>query len=87
MREDVEIQGKELPLLTAALLEAQTPTAMLVTCLTQKSFLCLSDKRENRLLQEALDHVSSLSLSARSENEVSKLVFEIVIKCFVNIKL
>lgn len=87
MREDVEIQGKELPLLTAALLEAQIPTAMLVTCLTQKSFLCLSDKRENRLLQEALDHVSSLILSARSENEVSKLVFEIVIKCFVNIKL
>lgn len=87
MREDVEIQGKELPLLTAALLEAQAPTAMLVTCLTQKSFLCLSDKRENRLLQEALDHVSSLILSARSENEVSKLVFEIVIKCFVNIKL
>lgn len=83
----MEIQGKELPLLTAALLEAQTPTAVLVTCLTQKSLLCLSDKRENRLLQEALDHVSSLILSARSENEVSKLVFEIVIKCFVNIKL
>lgn len=81
------IQGEELPLLTAALLEAQTPTAMLVTCLTQKSFLYLSDKRENRLLLEALDHVSSLILSARSEREVSKLVFEIVIKCFVNIKL
>lgn len=86
MREDVEIEGKELPLLTAALLRAQTPTATLVTCLTQRSFLCLSDKRENRLLLGALDHVSSLILSARSESEVSKLVFEIVIKCFVNIK-
>lgn len=82
----MEIQGKELPLLIAALLEAQTPTAMIVTCLTQRSFLCLSDKRENRLLLEALDYVSSLILSARSESEVSKLVFEIVIKDFVNTK-
>lgn len=63
----METQGKELPLLTAALLEAQTPTATLVTCLTQRSFLCLSDNRENRLLLEALDHVSSLISSARSE--------------------
>lgn len=48
--------------------------------------MCLSDKRENRLLLEALDHVSSLILSARSESEVSKLVFEIVIRYFVNRK-
>lgn len=82
----MEIQGKELPLLIAALLEAQTPTAMIVTCLTQRSFLCLSDKRENKFLLEALDYVSSLILSARSESEVSKLVFEIVIKHFVNTK-
>lgn len=46
----------------------------------------MSDNREIRLLLEALDHVSSLILSARSESEVSKLVFEIVIKCFVNVK-
>lgn len=83
----MEIQGKEPPLLTAALLEVQTPTAVLVTCLSQRSFLCLSDKRENRLLLEALDRVSSLILSAGSESEVSKLVFEIFIECFVNIKL
>lgn len=48
--------------------------------------MCLSDKRENRLLLEALYYVSSLILSAGLESEVSKLVFEIAIKCFVNVK-
>lgn len=48
--------------------------------------MCLNDKSENRLLLEALDYVSSLILSVRSESEVSKLVFEIVIKCFVDVK-
>lgn len=46
----------------------------------------LSDKRENRLLLEAVDHVSSLILSARSESEVSKLVFEVFIEYFINKK-
>lgn len=77
----MKIQEKALPFLTAAVLGAQAPTATVGTCLSPRSFLHLSDKRENRLLLEALDHVSSLILSA-----VSKLVFEIVIKCFVNVK-
>lgn len=82
----MKIQGRELSLLTTALLEAQAPTATSGACSSPRSFLHLSDKRENKLLLEALDHVSSLILSARAESAVSKLVFEIVIKCFVNVK-
>lgn len=82
----MKIQGRQLSPLTTAVLETQAPTALLGACLSPRSFLHLSNKRENRLLLEALDHVSSLILSARAGSAVSKLVFEILIKCFVNVK-